>query len=242
MQQIKNKRLTILAALLYLFYVMLTAVKPKAEEIYGQIQEQFTDYSNVSGTTLVGLQLGAPEGKVNLSKISGVVGFSNTYKKACYIASTQDGLYTAEGIVNLPPQNGIFPIVPEGAWRHLSKVKAYSQLNFAGFLMSSESCFADSDTEFAPISFGAESSILTISVNSRRALRVHASITDTDGDTVSASCLQAPPIRSVAFDTICTLDLVKVQAPQRGRLKIEIIPRIGPPLNEFYHVTLFPQG
>ena len=211
-----------------------------AQSISGVITEDFAEQSNVSGTLVVGARFGDAGQNVDLDSLRSFSPTNGKRRRACFMATTKDGLYHAEGVLDLPRRAGRYPISPRKDWRFSDKLSEYPVDFFAALMLMEDTCDGSGDALIVPTTFSEGGGDLTVYVNSRRALMLSAVLIVDDGRKIVGDCNTQRDERTTAFDTLCVFDLRRKPSSETMELVVTRTPRKGAALEEGFKIA-YPQ-
>lgn len=209
----------------------LNLVAEAQRVVRAPVLEDFAPSVKVSGSVLVGAAIGSLAGSADPRKLVVPASTASAGASLCFTARTRDGQYTAEAHLSkqaVPSED--FFIEPEGSWKHLAALSAYSFGDFATLVRVSDDCAMNPKAPVMPVRYPSTGApALFVFINSQRALSASVAVQWKDGRRATGACetFNAARERSTAFDMICTVSLPS--APEgEAELSIARRARMGP--------------
>lgn len=199
-----------------------------AEQAYSVavLEEDFAGAVPVSGSVIVGLTLGSATTKATPEAFE----LPNYPDKLCLSAKTRDGRYWASGKTegNATP-SGWSSLRKSGEWTYTKELSAYRGEDLTMLVSAEEECGLSPKPLLLPVRASADDmELLTVSINSQRAIRVAATLTS-NGLAAEGNCMPAGERGeiSTAFNYRCVFDVTGLAKGQEAELVINRLMRTG---------------
>ncbi len=215
-----------------LFFSLTAAAQT---ELVMDVTEDYSGRVPVSGGVIAGAAFGKLTGKADPRSLSFVLSKNAGSSTVCFDAMTRDGQYAAHAKVKaLPDDQQTISIVPAKGWAYLSQLKKYSRGDYAPMIKIGENCQIDADPVILPVNVGgAHHNVLTVFINSQRALRASAKLLVEGAAPIVGTCTRFSSVerRSTAFDYACQFDLAGSSQTGLTSLVVDRMTGVGPRSN-----------
>lgn len=204
--------------------------------LIGEVEEAYSGKVAVSGSVLVGAFWGFSDNRVDPTDIR--LSFENkgNIEKLCLLTKTRDGVYWSQAKFSMPNEIE-FPlnIAPTDGWKFRKELKGYNRKDFTGLARLGDDCLSNPELPISPLSYEGDSRNLVVMINSQRAVKLSANISNEGGVEVDGICEKHTnsAIRSTAFNFTCQFDLTDFSTNTEETLTINRRLRIGSRTNSY---------
>ena len=191
-----------------------------------EIEEDFAGSVPVSGSVIVGLSLG----RATATATPETYALPHYASSLCLSAKTRDGRYWASGRTDGDTTpSGWSSLRKSGEWTYKKELSAYRGEDLTMLVSAEEECGLSPEPLLLPVRASTNDlHLLTVSINSQRAIRVAATLTS-NGMAAEGNCMPAGERGeiSTAFNYRCVFDVTRLAKGQEAELVINRLMRTG---------------